>query len=185
MHPTSPKHRLAAAITATGVLVATGVVTAWGQTSGTVQPDQPGQLDVPGKGPAQPEALPGQRTQPGDTQRTGPLKEQAVQQGTSGTTDDRLAAYVKARQQLERDDPSMRRALETGDFAGRMDTVRAALRGSQMTPEEFVQMHEQVQRDPALEAQVEAQLGAASGTSGSARGTGVPHPAGGAEVPAG
>ncbi len=186
MQRISRKRRLVAAvIAATGLLVTTGVVAASGQTSGTSQADQPGQLDVPGKGPTQPEALPGQRTQPGDTQQTGPLKEQAIQQGTSGTADDKLNAYIRARQQLERDDPSMRRALETGDFSGRMDTVRAALKGSQMSADEFLQMHEQVQSDPSLKAQVEAQVGAAPGTSGAARGTGAPHPAGGAEVPAG
>ncbi len=85
-----------------------------------------------------------------------------------GMAGDKLDTYVKARQQLERDDPSMKRALEAGDFSGRMDTVRSALRGSQMSADEFVQMHEQVQSDPSLKAQVEAQIGAAAGTSGAA-----------------
>ncbi len=79
--------------------------------------------------------------------------------------EDALKTYIQARQQLEKDDPAMRRAIQAGDFSGRKDNIRSVLAGSPMTVEEFIQVHEQVQRDPALKSRVEAQLGA-TGVSG-------------------
>jgi hypothetical protein len=190
-----------AAVGAAAGFVLAAAAPAWSQQT-TASPqsgqaEQPGKLDVPAGGPTQPQALPG-RGEPEKAGETGPLKEQAIKQGTGtagtsgtaagGVADDKLNAYVQARQQLERDDPSMKQALETGDFSGRMDNIRAALKGSQMSPEEFVQLHQQVKTDPNLRARVEAQSGRTSSgspTSGAAAGTGVHHPAGGSEVPAG
>lgn len=79
--------------------------------------------------------------------------------------EDTLKTYIQTRQQLEKDDPAMTKAMQAGDFSGRKDLIRSVLSGSPMSVDEFIQVHEQVQRDPALKARVEAQLGT-TGVSG-------------------
>jgi hypothetical protein len=56
-----------------------------GQAGGSFQPQQSGDLNVGGKGPSDPQALPG-RGEPEKPGQTGGLKEQAIQQGTGGST---------------------------------------------------------------------------------------------------
>jgi hypothetical protein len=127
---------LAATLTA-GVLAA-AAAPAWSQQTsaspGSGQAGQSGELNVPGKGPTDPSQLPGQRTEPAGGQQTGPLKEQAIQQGSPGM--DATAA-------------------SSPGAAGTSGTAGGATTSS------------------------------GSPTSGAAAGTGVPHPAGGSEVPAG
>ncbi len=92
----------------------------------------------------------------------------SVETASSQISDDVLQTYIQARQRLEKDDPAMRKAIRAGDFSGRQDNIRSALAGSPMSVEEFIQVHRQVQSDPALRSRVEAQLGAPgpTGTSG-------------------
>ncbi len=138
-----------ASVAGAGMLVVAAAVPVWGQGSTTSSAGQePSGVQAPQPGQS------GKAAQPGQSAAAGAV------------ADETLNTYVKTRQQLERDDRSMKSALEAGDFSGRMDRVRSALRGSQMSAEEFVQVHRKVQSDPSLKSRVEAQLGTTAGASG-------------------
>lgn len=94
-------------------------------------------------------------------------------------SEDDFRSYVQVRRQIE-GDPEMSEALRTGNWSGREQQLSSAITaaGSQMSVEEFKQIHEQVQRDPQLQARVESEMDV-SGTSGAAGpGQGAPLPSG-------
>ncbi|HWP34150.1 MAG TPA: hypothetical protein VNM66_01000, partial [Thermodesulfobacteriota bacterium] len=102
--------------------------------------------------------------------------------GTAGAaiSSERLDAYIQARQQLESRDPALRRALREGDVTAQRERIQSGLSGTRMSADEFIRLHQQVQSDPTLRAQVEAQLGTGS-PGGSGRGmprSGAPDGAG-------
>lgn len=119
---------------------------------------------------------------PGSSSGAGSTTTGGMTSGAAGSqiSSDKLQSYVQVRQRIEQQDPSLKSALESGDLSGHKSELQSALSGSQMTAEEFMDVHEQVQSDPTLRSQVEAQLGASgtSGTSGASEPSGTTTPPG-------
>ncbi len=95
--------------------------------------------------------------------------------GAAGqVSEPQLQEYIELRRQLASQNPEMERAFESGDLSGQRDRLQAALSGSSMSVDQFMQVHQQVQQDPELRSRVEARLGASGGTGIGPTGSGVP-----------
>jgi hypothetical protein len=98
---------------------------------------------------------------------TTPMGAQATEVPGQLTEAD-IQKYVQARRFLEAQDVSLREALQSGDVSNRESRISELLRGQHRawpTPQQFVQIHRQIQADPGLRARVEQELQAA-GTTG-------------------
>jgi hypothetical protein len=98
-------------------------------------------------------------------------------------SEETLRAYVQSRQQVERSDPGLKAAMESGNLSAERERLRLALSGALMSDEEFIQAHREIQGDPSLRARATAALQSVppTGASGAAaRDPRAPEPTGGA-----